>query len=85
MADKYKKAVIPGKAITLYAGSARVASSFAALSDLDLFSGTKIIDLIEIAYDQGKKDGAAEVIAAFDKVAKSIPHKNPGRPKKHKK
>lgn len=85
MPDKYKKAMIPGKAITLYAGNARVASALTALSELDLYNGAKIIDLIETAYEQGKKDGAANVITEFERIAKKIPHKNPGRPKKHKK
>ena len=85
MADKYKKAVIPGKNITLYAGKKRVASALEALSELDLYKGAKKIDLIETAYEQGKKDGAAKVIAEFDEIARRIPHKNPGRPSKHKK
>ena len=85
MADKYKKAVVPGKQITIYAGQKRLASAFEALSELDLYKGAKIIDLIDTAYQQGKKDGAANVIKEFGEVAKRIPHKNPGRPRKSKK
>lgn len=85
MVDKYAKAVIPGKKITLYAGKQRVASALEALSELDLYKGAKLIDLIETAYEQGKKDGASNVIAQFEKMAKQIPHKNPGRPKRKKK
>jgi hypothetical protein len=84
VADKYKKAVIPGKNITLYAGKKRVAAALEALSELDLYKGAKMIDLIEAAYKQGQKDGAANVITQIQDLTKKIPHRKPGRPKRKK-
>jgi hypothetical protein len=85
MPDKNKKAKIPGKDITIYAGQKRVASALEALSELDLYKGAKMIDLIATAYEQGQKDGAAKVIDEFENAVKKIPHKNPGRPGKNRK
>jgi hypothetical protein len=53
---------------------------------MSMYHGVRLIQVLEAAYEQGKKDGAR---AAFDqldtglKAAKaSIPHRAPGRPKK---
>jgi hypothetical protein len=40
-----------------------------------------MIDLLETVYGQGKKDGMREAVATFENAAKTLPYKNPGRPK----
>ena len=88
MSAKYVKSVIPGKDIAIYAG-ARVTVALKLINEMDVFAGVKMIDLMEAVYEQGKKDGAADAFAAIQvaskkamsKATKSIPHKNPGRPK----
>jgi hypothetical protein len=65
-----------------------------ALEDIraknDLYDGVRLLQILEVVYTQGKKDGAR---AAFDSVddamskavadsRKAIPHRNPGKPRK---
>jgi hypothetical protein len=83
---KYVKTLVPlskGK-ISIYA-SPKIAAAFKVLTELDLFSGVKMLELIEAAYNQGNKDGARKVKLQFETMMKAIPHQNPGRPKKKKK
>jgi len=83
---RYVKTIVPiqGSNVEIFAGI-RVAHALKELQNLDIYQGAKLIDLVEAAYDQGKKDGARTVRDAFDKVIEGIPHKNPGRPGKKKK
>jgi hypothetical protein len=81
---RYVKTLIHVKAnktIEIYAGT-RVADALDELSDLDVFKGAKVLELIEVAYEQGKKNGARLVRDEFACLMKRIPHANPGRPKR---
>lgn len=53
---------------------------------MTLYNGVRMLQVIEAAYTQGKKDGARAVFDDMDKRIKDsqklIPHKNPGKPKK---
>jgi hypothetical protein len=56
------------------------------VGDMTLYNGVRMLQVIEAAYIQGKKDGARSVFEDMDKrireSQKLIPHKNPGQPKK---
>lgn len=85
---KNKKNVIPIRNghIAVYA-SPRISTALAEITtDMDLYHGVRLTQILEAVYAQGKKDGArqafAELESKFDDVKKSIPHKNPGKPKK---
>jgi hypothetical protein len=56
------------------------------VGDMTLYNGVRMLQVIEAAYTQGKKDGARAVFDDMDKRIKDsqklIPHKNPGKPKK---
>ncbi|MBI4588299.1 MAG: hypothetical protein HY725_05635 [Candidatus Rokubacteria bacterium] len=74
--------------INLYAGS-RIAAAVEELAkNMTLYEGVRYAQILEAVYRQGKKDGASEAFEAVGKNLKAaelaIPHKNPGRPKKHK-
>jgi hypothetical protein len=70
-------------------GSERLVHAVQTITaDMNLYQGVKFAQILEAVYVQGRKDGAR---AAFDEVdngvktaRKTIPHKNPGRPRKKK-
>ncbi|MEJ7656956.1 MAG: hypothetical protein WKF33_07995 [Thermoleophilaceae bacterium] len=48
---------------------------------MTVYEGVKLGQLLEAAYNQGKKDGARSVFELVDDAKKEIPHRRPGRPK----
>jgi hypothetical protein len=71
--------------ISVYSGK-RVADALTEISvNMNLYQGVKLSQILEVVYEQGKKDGARCVFEAVDGVRATIPHRNPGQPKKHKK
>lgn len=56
------------------------------VGDMTLYNGVRMLQVIEAAYVQGRKDGARSVFDDVEKRMKEsqklIPHKNPGKPKK---
>jgi len=86
-APRNKKNVISttGKQIAIYA-SPKISKAMEIIGEMTVFEGVKVLEVIEAAYSQGKKDGARD---AFDHIQtgiaaaqKAVPHKNPGKPKK---
>jgi hypothetical protein len=49
---------------------------------MNVFEGVKLAQLLEAFYDQGRKDGKAEVAAALSDFQKTLGPGRPGRPKK---
>jgi|HubBroStandDraft_2_1064218.scaffolds.fasta_scaffold109060_2 hypothetical protein len=71
--------------ISVYSGK-RVADALAEISvNMNVYQGVKLSQILEAVYEQGKKDGARSVFEALDGVRATIPHRNPGQPKKRKK
>lgn len=73
--------------LTLY-GGARIAQAAADLAkDMNTYDGVKYVQIMEAVYRQGRKDGAAAAFDSIDKNVKaarqSIPHRNPGQPRKN--
>ena len=68
--------------VAVYSGT-RVRQAFAEVTqDMNLYKSAKLGLLFQAIYQQGKKDGAREVNDLFERMMKTIPHKNPGQPKK---
>lgn len=69
--------------------SPRIAEALNVVTeDMSLYKGVRLNQLLEAFYSQGKKDGARQAFEEVEKhflsAQKSIPHKNPGKPKKPK-
>jgi len=58
-----------------------------AQNDMSLYKGVRMTEVLESVYNQGKKDGARTAFEATERkmaeAMKSVPHKNPGKPRKH--
>jgi hypothetical protein len=68
--------------IAVYSGT-RVRQAFTEVTqDMNIYKGAKLGLLFQAIYEQGKKDGAREVNDLFERMMKTIPHKNPGQPRK---
>ena len=87
-APRNKKNVIElasGK-IAIYASPKISTAMEEIVGDMTLYHGVRMLQVIEAAYTQGKKDGARSVFEDMEKRLKDsqklIPHKNPGKPKK---
>lgn len=73
------------RTIAIYTGR-RVADALAVVtSEMTLIRAVKLTQVIEAVYEQGKKDGARSVFDSIDCLKASIPHRNPGKPKKQQK
>lgn len=51
-------------------------------SELDIYQGVRLGEVLQAAYDQGKKDGRKEMIEKLDSIKKETNYLPPGRPKK---
>lgn len=72
--------------VTIY-GNAKVANALEELTtDMDLYDGVRLGQVIEAAYDQGAVDARSEVREAQEELwnRKELKHRNPGRPPKKK-
>jgi hypothetical protein len=82
---KYKKLDVNfhNKTLTLYTGQ-RVHDAISELTrDMDLYSGVRLVQVMEAFYEQGMKDGRKEIIEQFDgKIRDKANYLPPGRPKK---
>jgi hypothetical protein len=68
--------------------SPRVADALEEItSKATLYEGVRLVQILEAVYEQGRKDGARRAFEALDKslgqVKKQVPHKKPGRPRRH--
>lgn len=72
--------------VAVYA-SPRISNAMEEIvGDMTLYNGVRMLQVIEAAYIQGRKDGARNVFedmeSRLQESQKLIPHKNPGQPKK---
>ena len=72
--------------VTVYA-SPRIGNALNELvSNLTIFEGVKLSQLMEALYEQGRKDGARAAFEVLEskvlEAERLVPHKNPGKPKK---
>ncbi len=72
---------LKNQSVSVYT-SPKVADALEQLSSsMTVYEGVKLGQLLEAAYNQGKKDGARSVFELVDDAKKEIPHRRPGRPK----
>lgn len=72
--------------VTIY-GNAKVAKALEELTtDMNLYDGVRLGQLMEAAYEQGAVDGRSEVREAQEELwsRKELKSRNPGRPRKKK-
>jgi hypothetical protein len=83
---RYIKTLVPlaDTNISVYAGVRVAHALHEVTTDMDLYKGVRLSELLEAVYEQGKKDGARTVSESFQNMMREIPHKNPGQPKKRK-
>ena len=79
------KITFKGSPVSVYA-SKRIADALAHIEkDMAVFEGVKLHQVLEAVYNQGVKDGRAEVFSTLDKnfaeAKKVLPHRRPGRPR----
>lgn len=90
--SKYKKVLVKtdSRSIQVYAGkTTREALKHVFRDEVPLFDAVKIKQVIDAAYDAGRRDGTAEAVVkmlgAIDEVERSLAYRKPGRPSKRKK
>lgn len=69
--------------VSVYAG-VRVGRALDEVQqDLTLYQGVKLLQVLEAVYEQGRRDGRAEVFAAVEELEerRELQHRRPGRPK----
>lgn len=88
---RIKKNVIPlaNKEVAVYA-SPRISKALEeVIENMPLYHGVRLSQLFDAVYNQGLKDGARLTIDKLDgfvgDLKKSVPHRNPGQPRKKKK
>lgn len=71
-----------GKHVKVYA-SAKIRDALDHITtNMALYDGVRLAQVLEAVYKQGCKDGARNVFAKIDDVKKLVPHRRPGRPSK---
>jgi hypothetical protein len=87
--SRYRKLTIhreDGRSIAVYATPRLGEALDEIIGRLSLYEGVRLSQVIEAAYDQGRKDGARLAFAAVhDGITQAknvVPHRSPGRPRK---
>jgi hypothetical protein len=80
------KITFKGSQVSVYA-SKRIADALSEIEkDMLVFHGVKLHQVLEAVYNQGVKDGRAEVFSLMDRgvadAKKVLPHRRPGRPRR---
>lgn len=88
-AAKYKKfdvSLSSGQQLTLYSGDKVLRALEGVTTDMTIYQGVKLGQVMKAVYEQGQKDGRREAIEALETstatIKKSLKYQNPGRPKK---
>lgn len=89
MAPRYQKTHVTkkdGTDIVIYA-TPRIHEALETITtEMTLYQGVRLTQVIEAAYDQGKKDGAREAFQqvrdGLEVAENAVPHRLPGRPRK---
>lgn len=81
---KYKKfdVSLPTGELTLYAGNAVLEALTEVTTDMNLWKGVKLQQVLKAVYEQGLKDGRREIIEGFNGIAQKTNYMPPGRPRK---
>ena len=85
--SRYQKIDIDlsSRGVTLYVGS-KVRSALEELTtDVTLYHGVRLREVMEAMYEQGLKDGRKEIIEKLEGIKTGVNYLPPGRPRKRKK
>jgi hypothetical protein len=73
--------------LTLYASPLVLNALEEVTTDLTIYKGVRLAQVLKAAYEQGRKDGRREVIEQFAghflEIKKKTKYNPPGRPQKH--
>ncbi len=84
---RYQKTTVklPSNDLTLYVGSKVRSALQEVTTDMDLYHGVRLGEVLEAVYEQGLKDGRREIIEKVEGIKSGVNYLPPGRPKKRKK
>lgn len=68
--------------LTLYASPSILKALEEVTTDMTLYKGVRLGQVMKAVYEQGLKDGRREVIEKVEEVKKGLNYLPPGRPKK---
>ena len=68
--------------LTLYASPSVLTALDEVTTDMTIYKGVRLAQVLKAAYEQGLKDGRREVIEHFEEFKKSTKYLPPGRPRK---
>lgn len=68
--------------LTLYASPRVLTVLEEVTTDMTLYKGVRLAQVLKAAYEQGRKDGRREVIEQIDAIKKRTNYLPPGRPRK---
>jgi hypothetical protein len=84
-APKHTKLTVltPSGSVVLYADKkiAQAVEHFLN-PNTSLYEGVKLVQIIEVAFEAGKKTGRAEAVATLEEIKGKLEYHKPGRPKK---
>ena len=68
--------------LTLYASPSVLSALEEVTTDMTIYKGVRLAQVLRATYEQGRKDGRREVIEKFDGIKKNTSYLPPGRPRK---
>lgn len=68
--------------LTLYASPTVLNALDEVTTNMTLYKGVRLAQVLKAAYEQGRKDGRREMIEQFDDIKKNTNYLPPGRPRK---
>ncbi len=71
--------------IALYVGSKVRSALDEITTDMTLYHGVRLAEVMQAVYNQGQKDGRKEVVEQMDGIKATLNYLPPGQPKKKKK
>jgi hypothetical protein len=79
---KYGKfdVALPTGPLTLYAGKKVLTALQEVTTDMTLYEGVRLAEVMKAVYEQGLKDGRKEIIEQMEVVKKKANYLPPGRP-----
>lgn len=75
---------LTGGTISLYVGSKVRVALEEITTDMTLYHGVRLAEVMQAVYNQGQKDGRREVVEEFERIRANLNYLPPGQPKKKK-
>ena len=66
--------------LVLYASPKILTALQEVKTDLDIYKGVRLAEVLKAVYEQGRKDGRREVVERFDASKEGLKYLPPGRP-----